>query len=91
MEDYLVMQIAVETVLLSPKQSVNSIARTYGVPQSSLDRIYKDQERRDLYLSGDTDDDRISTAIAEKGPQTSRLSELEESLEELEAKVAVDE
>ncbi|WP_159357922.1 recombinase family protein [Halorubrum distributum] len=67
-EDYLAMQIAVESVLLNPTKSVNSIARTYGVPQSSLDRVYKDEERRELYLSGETDDERLSTALGEAGP-----------------------
>ena len=91
MEDYLAMQMAVETVLLSPEQSVNSIARTYGVPQSSLDRIYKDEERRELYLSGETDDERLSTALGEGAPPSSELSELEARLAELESKVTAEE
>lgn len=86
-EDYLAMQRAVESVLLNPQQSVNSIARTYGVPQSSLDRIYKDEERRELYLSGNTDDDRLSTAIGETTTSRSEVSDLKEQLAELEAQI----
>ena len=85
------MQMAVETALLSPEQSVNSIARTYGVPQSSLDRIYKDEERRELYLSGETDDERLSTALGERTPPSSELTDLEARLAELESKVTAEE
>ncbi|MDS0297539.1 recombinase family protein [Halogeometricum sp. S1BR25-6] len=91
MENYLAMQMAVETVLLNPEQSVNSIARAYGVPQSSLDRIYKDEERRKLYLYGDSDDERLSTAVGETTNRKSELSDLKERLAELEAKVTADE
>ncbi|OSP07325.1 hypothetical protein B9H04_08205 [Halorubrum ezzemoulense DSM 17463] len=91
MENFLAMQIAIETVLLKPTQSVNSIARTYGVPQSSLDRIHKDEERRELYLSGDTDDERLSTALGEETTPQSELSDLKERLADLEAKVSVEE
>jgi len=90
-EDYLAMQMAVESVLLNPQQSVNSIARTYGVPQSSLDRVYKDEERRELYLSGETDDERLSTALGEASPRQSELSDLEARLEELESKLITEE
>jgi DNA invertase Pin-like site-specific DNA recombinase len=90
-EDYLAMQMAVESVLLNPQQSVNSIARTYGVPQSSLDRVYKDEERRKLYLSGKTDDERLSTALGEEAPRQSELSDLEARLKELESKITAEE
>jgi DNA invertase Pin-like site-specific DNA recombinase len=91
MEDFLAMQMAVESVLLNPEQSVNGIARAYGVPQSSLDRIYKDEERRELYLSGNTEDERFSTALGEQTPRESELSELKERLADLEAQVTADE
>jgi DNA invertase Pin-like site-specific DNA recombinase len=91
MEDFLAMQMAVESVLLNPEQSVNGIARAYGVPQSSLDRIYKDEERRELYLSGDTEDERLSTALGEQTPRKSELSELKERVTDLEAQVTADE
>jgi DNA invertase Pin-like site-specific DNA recombinase len=91
MEDYLAMQMAVESVLLKSEQSVNSIARAYGVPQSSLDRIYKDEERRKLYLSGDTDDKRLSKALSEGSGNRSELSDLKERLRDLEAKVVTEE
>lgn len=90
MEDYIAMQMAVESVLLNPKKSVNSIARTYGVPQSSLDRIYKDEDRRKLYLSGETDDERFTTALSEQNPPRSELSDIEARLTDLEAKVNVE-
>lgn len=90
-EDYTAMQMAVESALLNPQQSVNSIARTYGVPQSSLDRVYKDEERRELYLSGETDDERLSIALCKGAPRQSELSDLEARLIELESKMIADE
>lgn len=86
-ENFLAMQMAIESVLLNPEKSVNSIARAYGVPQSSLDRIYKDEERRELYLSGNTDDDRLSTALGETPTNRSEMSDLEERLADLEAQI----
>jgi DNA invertase Pin-like site-specific DNA recombinase len=89
-EDYLAMQMAVETVILNPERSVNSIARAYGVPQSSLDRIYKSEDRRSLYLYGDSADDRLSTAVENTDPRTHKLTSIEDRLAELESQLDVD-
>jgi DNA invertase Pin-like site-specific DNA recombinase len=91
MDEYLKMQMAVEEVLLNPDQSVNSIARAYGVPQSSLDRIYKDEQRRKMYLYGDAADERLAAAVGEGTPRQSKLSSLEARLAELESKITAEE
>lgn len=62
-EDYLAMQTAIETARNNPSKSVNSIARACGVPQSTLDRALKDEERAALYVVGETEDDRLATAL----------------------------
>lgn len=86
-EEYHAMQLAVERVLTTD-DSVNSIARAFDVPQSSLDRIAKDEERRELYLFGETDDDRVDSALEEKDAEDeATLSQIEARLAELESKI----
>lgn len=64
-EDYVAMQTAIETAEENPRQSVNSIANACGVPQSTLARTLKDDEKRSLYVHGTSYDDRISEALDE--------------------------
>lgn len=86
MDEYLNMQMAVDEVLLNPNQSVISIARACGVPQSSLYRIYKDEQRRKMYLYGDAADERLTAAVGDANPRETELSDLEARLTELEEK-----
>lgn len=61
-EDYLAMQQAVERVVLTD-ESVNSTATAFGVPASSLHTIVNDEEKVELYLSGEHDDRRLARAV----------------------------
>lgn len=65
-EDYLAMQTAIDRARSNPLQSVNSIARACGVPQSTLDRVLKDDDRAALYLAPSEADDRVSEAVDER-------------------------
>ncbi|MCW8172747.1 recombinase family protein [Natrialba swarupiae] len=64
-EEYLAMQSAIEYARENPSQSVNSIARAHDVPQSTLNRVLKDDERAVLYVDGKSNDNRVTTAIDE--------------------------
>lgn len=86
-EEYHAMQLAVERVLTTD-DSVNSIARSFDVPQSSLDRIAKDEDRRELYLFGETDDERFETALEEKDEDEATISQLEARLSDLEQQLS---
>jgi len=86
-EEYHAMQLAVERVLTTD-DSVNSIAKAFDVPQSSLDRIAKDEDRRELYLFGESEDERVQSALEEKDEDDkSTLSQVEARLSELEAEI----
>lgn len=82
-EDYLAMQQAVEDAILSNK-SLNSIAIAYNVPASSLHTIASNEEKRDLYLYGDSYDDRIDVVVSERASESSKLGEIEQRLSNLE-------
>lgn len=63
-DDYVAMQTAIETAQ-SPEndESVNAVARACNVPQSTLSRVLKDDEKLALYADGETDDARLATAL----------------------------
>jgi DNA invertase Pin-like site-specific DNA recombinase len=64
-ENYLAMQSAIEYAKNNPDESVNGIARAHDVPQSTLDRALKNEEKAALYLEGDANDERVTDAIEE--------------------------
>lgn len=87
-DDYLAMQYAVERALSDSDDSINRIATAFGVPQSSLDRIVKDREKQQLYLSGDTEDKRVTEALEEAEIKPSKvLTDLKSRVEALEKAV----
>lgn len=83
-EDYLAMQQAVERVVLTD-ESVNSTAITFDVPASSLHTIVNDEEKVELYLSGEHDDIRLARAVdGEDSKSAGELNQIKERLNELE-------
>jgi DNA invertase Pin-like site-specific DNA recombinase len=63
-EEFLRVREAVERVVAG-EQTVD-VADDLGLPQSSLSRVAS--ERRELYLRGDADDDRLDAAVEEIEP-----------------------
>ncbi|NUC74774.1 recombinase family protein [Haloterrigena sp. SYSU A558-1] len=88
-EEYLNMQTALEILETDDDMSISAAARHTGVPKSSLSRIYKDEERRKLYLFGEVDDSRIVDAVENDDDVThdSELVELRKRIENLEETV----
>lgn len=87
-DKYTRMQLALEEVLFSD-ESVNSVAEKYRVPQSTLNRVAGDEERRELYLYGESDDDRLSGAVDDGDIDAeSELTKLRERIEQLEQDTA---
>jgi len=80
------MQEAMADALTSPDESINSIANKWRVPDSSLRRYLDDEDRRSLYLWGETTDDRIEAALADSrladAPED-RVGKLESMIEDL--------
>ena len=89
-EDYVAMSVALESVLTG-EMSINEAARHLGVPKSTLSRTKNNEDRRKLYLYGDSDDDRFTEALDESGisPQN-ELAELQERIEKIEKEIAKD-
>jgi len=87
-EDYLAMQQAVERALSNTDESINKIATSFGVPQSSLDRIVKDEEKRKLYLYGETEEERLTRAVKESEVEPeAEISKLAQKMQKLEEKL----
>jgi DNA invertase Pin-like site-specific DNA recombinase len=87
--EFVQMQMALEDAILTD-QSQNSLAEQYNVPQSSLNRIYNDEERRQLYLHGENEafDQRVTDAIENvETDHEPELSSLKERVEQLESQV----
>jgi DNA invertase Pin-like site-specific DNA recombinase len=63
-DDYTAMQTAIE-MTKDPEcnKSENAIARACGVPQSTLNRTLKNDEKLALYADGDTEDNRLAAAL----------------------------
>lgn len=90
-EDYLAMQQAVERALSDTDETINKIATSFGVPQSSLDRIVKDEEKRKLYLYGETEEERLSRAVKESEVEPeAEISQLAKKVQKLEEKLNED-
>jgi len=85
-EDYVRMQTALEQAMLTDK-SVNKLAKHHGVPQSTLNRAIKDEDRRKMYLYGEADDDRVDDAIDDDHSRQTDIGQIESRLSELEAKI----
>lgn len=63
-DDYTAMQTAIEMAQdPTNDESVNAIARACNVPQSTLNRTLKDDEKLALYVDGEADDDRLASAL----------------------------
>lgn len=63
-EAFLRTRAALERVAAG--ESTTAVAEQTGIPQSSLSRLWR--ERRELYLAGDADDDRVDAAVEELRP-----------------------
>lgn len=82
--DYLRMQMAVEDFTFTD-EPINAIAEQWQVPNSTLDRIVKDEDRRELYVYGESDDDRLAGAVDDGDLEPrSELAELRDRIEQLE-------
>ena len=63
-DDYTAMQAAIEMAQdPTNDESVNAIARACNVPQSTLARTLKDDEKLALYVDGEAEDHRLATAL----------------------------
>lgn len=86
-DEYTRMQLALETVLFSD-ESVHATAEKHRVPQSTLNRVVSDENRRELYLYGEGEDDRLTEAVdTGEVEHESELAELRERIEDLEQQV----
>lgn len=65
-EEFLNVRHALERVASS--ESKRQVAADSGIPRSTLTNIYNNKDRRQMYLRGKHDDDRIKTAIDGFGP-----------------------
>lgn len=65
-EEFLQVRSALERVV--DGESLRSIADTTGISESTLRRLYTDEQRRMMYLAGETDDSRIDTALEDVRP-----------------------
>lgn len=70
-EEFLNARHALERV--ANGESKRQVAKDSGIPRSTLTNLYNKEERRQMYLQGDHEDERITSAIDEFGP----LPELE--------------
>lgn len=85
---YIRMQLAIEEVLFND-ESVNSVANQYRVPQSTLNRVVDDDDRRNLYLYGEGNDDRLTSAVEEGDIENKgELADLRKRIESLEDQVS---
>lgn len=86
-DEYIRMQLAIEEVLFND-ESVNSVANQYHVPQSTLNRVVDDEDRRNLYLYGEGDDDRLTSAVEEGDIEDEgELADLRRRIETLEDRI----
>lgn len=86
-DKFIRMQLAIEEALFG-EQSVNAVADEYRVPGSTLNRAVSDEDRRRLYLYGESEDERLGGAVDEADVDAeATVSELEERLSELEAEI----
>ena len=87
-DEYIRMQLAIEEVLFND-ESVNSVANQYRVPQSTLNRVVDDEDRRNLYLYGEGNDDRLTSAVDEGDIEDKgELADLRKRIEALEDQIS---
>ncbi|MDQ2051716.1 recombinase family protein [Natronolimnohabitans sp. A-GB9] len=65
-EEFLNVRHALERI--ASGESKRQVAEDSGTPRSTLTHLYNDEERRQMYLEGDHEDDRTDSAIVEFGP-----------------------
>lgn len=51
-------------------ESKRQVAKGSGIPRSTLTELYNDEERRQMYLEGEHEDERIDVAIDTLRPVT---------------------
>lgn len=61
-EEYAQVQAAVETVIGG--ESVYAVSKATGIPNSTLNDIMNDPEKRVLYTDADADDERVNSALS---------------------------
>lgn len=67
---------------------LDTVANQYRVPRSTLDRVLADEDRRNLYLYGQGDDDRLTSAVEEGDIEDEgELADLRKRIEALENQV----
>lgn len=81
-EEFLHVRAALERV--ANGESRRSAAEATGIPESTVRRLYNDEERRAMYFDGVTDDNRVATALDEIRPlpdvEISEDNELDERI-----------
>jgi DNA invertase Pin-like site-specific DNA recombinase len=84
-DDYLRMQAALELLETDPNKTLTAVARHAGIPKSSLSRVRNDPDHRQLYLYGESSDERVEEAVnAADVAAESELAELRMRIERLE-------
>lgn len=87
-DPFIRMQLAMRDALTMPDVAVSRIADRHRVPDTSLRRYLDDEDRRELYLFGDADDERIEDALADSrvgDDADDRLDKLEGMIEDAKA------